>query len=243
MKFRLKILTVSLFVLLVIICVYIFYRTTGEVSKSTISGEETDNEVELNMSETVVAIDSGHGGIDPGKIGVGGIYEKEINLAIAVKLKKLLEQSGITVIMTRSDDNGLYDENDTNKKAADMKKRCSIINECNAALAVSIHQNSYVSADSKGAQVFYYKASDDGKKLAGIIQKHMIKEVDISNRRDEKADTTYYMLRNTKVPTVIVECGFLSNPDEAGKLKSNSYQQKIAEAICSGIIEYLADNK
>ncbi len=243
MKFRLKILTVSLFVLLVLICVYIFYCTSGVESKRTISGEETENDFEINMSETVVAIDSGHGGIDPGKIGVGGIYEKEINLAIAVKLKKLLEQSGITVIMTRSDDKGLYDESDTNKKAVDMKKRCSIINESDAVLAVSIHQNSYVSSDSRGAQVFYYKSSDDGRKLAGIIQKHMVKDVDASNKREEKADSTYYMLRNTKVPTVIVECGFLSNPDEAGKLKSNSYQQKIAEGICSGIVEYLADNK
>ena len=243
MKFRLKILTLSLFVLLVLICVYIFYGISVDESKSIINGEETDNQIEINMSETIVAIDSGHGGIDPGKIGIGGIYEKEINLAIAVKLKKLLEQSGITVIMTRSDDNGLYDEDDTNKKAVDMKKRCSIINECDAALAVSIHQNSYVSADSKGAQVFYYKSSDEGRKLAGIIQKHMIKDVDVSNKREEKADTTYYMLRNTKVPTVIVECGFLSNPDEAGKLKSSSSQQKIAEAICRSIIEYLTDNK
>ena len=107
MKFRLKILKVSLFVLLVLTGVYIFHY--AETGRSTIGGVEAENTVEdVNVAEKVVAIDSGHGGIDPGKIGVGGIYEKDVNLAISVKLKKLLEQSGITVIMTRSDDNGLY---------------------------------------------------------------------------------------------------------------------------------------
>ena len=168
MKFRLKILKVSLFVLLVLTGVYIFH--CAETGRSTIGGVEAENTVEdVNVAEKVVAIDSGHGGIDPGKIGVGGIYEKDVNLAISVKLKKLLEQSGITVIMTRSDDNGLYNESDTNKKASDMKKRCSIINESNADAVVSIHQNSYVSGESRGAQVFYYKQSAEGKKLAGMI--------------------------------------------------------------------------
>ena len=241
MKFRLKILKVSLFVLLVLTGVYIFHY--AETGRNTIGGVEAENTVEdVNVAEKVVAIDSGHGGIDPGKIGVGGIYEKDVNLAISVKLKKLLEQSGITVIMTRSDDNGLYDESDTNKKAVDMKKRVSIINECNVNAAVSIHQNSYVSAESKGAQVFYYKASDEGKKLAAAIQKNMLKEVDSTNKRVEKADSTYYMLLHTNVPTVIVECGFLSNPDEAGRLNSEAYQQKVAYGIYCGIMEYLTDS-
>ena len=240
MRFRLKILTVSLFVLVVLIGVYIFHRT--DTGKSAISGVEDESIVEdIKISEAVVAIDSGHGGIDPGKIGVGGIYEKDINLAISLKLKKLLEQSGITVIMTRSDDNGLYDDSDTNKKASDMKKRCSIINGCNADAAVSIHQNSYVSEDSKGAQVFYYKQSTEGKKLAGIIQKHVVNEVDTTNKRVEKADSTYYMLLHTNVPAVIVECGFLSNPQEAVRLNSDSYQQKIAEGIYNGLMEYLTN--
>lgn len=240
MKFRLKILKVSLFVLLVLTGVYIFHYV--ETGRSTIGGVEAENTVEdVNVAEKVVAIDSGHGGIDPGKIGVGGIYEKDINLAISVKLKKLLEQSGITVIMTRSDDNGLYNESDTNKKASDMKKRCSIINESNADAVVSIHQNSYVSGESRGAQVFYYKQSAEGKKLAGIIQRHIVNEADTTNKRVEKADSTYYLLLHTNVPAVIVECGFLSNPEEAGKLNSDSYQQKIAGSIYNGLMEYLTN--
>ena len=143
--------------------------------------------------------------------------------------------------MTRSDDNGLYNESDTNKKASDMKKRCSIINESNADAVVSIHQNSYVSGESRGAQVFYYKQSAEGKKLAGIIQRHIVNEADTTNKRVEKADSTYYLLLHTNVPAVIVECGFLSNPEEAGMLNSDSYQQKIARGIYNGLMEYLTN--
>lgn len=241
MRFRIKVLIISLCALAVILTVYILQPEGDE--KSNIKSQMDIVDVEdINISDKVVAIDSGHGGIDPGKIGVGGIYEKDINLSIALKLKKLLEQSGITVIMTRSDDNGLYDDGDTNKKAADMKRRCAIINEGNATAAVSIHQNSYVSPESKGAQVFYYKSSKEARKLAGIIQKNMLREVDPDNKRVEKADSTYYMLLHTSVPTVIVECGFLSNPDEALSLKSDAYQQKVAYGIYCGLTEYLTDN-
>ena len=113
----------------------------NDISRSEYSGGAQEN---IDYEAKTVAIDSGHGGIDPGKISADGILEKDVNLAIASKLKILLEQSGITVIMTRADDNGLYQESDSNKKAADMKKRCSIINGSKADIAVSIHQNSYV---------------------------------------------------------------------------------------------------
>ena len=237
MKFRLKILKVSLFVLLVLTGVYIFHY--AETGRSTIGGVEAENTVEdVNVAEKVVAIDSGHGGMDPGKIGVGGIYEKDVNLAISVKLKKLLEQSGITVIMTRSDDNGLYNESDTNKKASDMKKRCSIINESNADAVVSIHQNSYVSGESRGAQVFYYSHSVEGHTAAKLMQQALL-GADSENTRQEKANDTYYLLRRTQVPTIIVECGFLSNQQEAELLAGKDYQKKIAKAIATGIDEYL----
>ena len=240
MKFRLKILKVSLFVLLVLTGVYIFHY--AETGRNTIGGVEAENTVEdVNVAEKVVAIDSGHGGIDPGKIGVGGIYEKDVNLAISVKLKKLLEQSGITVIMTRSDDNGLYNESDTNKKASDMKKRCSIINESNADAVVSIHQNSYTSPEIQGAQVFYYGQSENGKKLAEILQTALIEQVDPDNHRATKANESYYLLKKTPTPTVIVECGFLSNPIEAELLLQDDYQDQLVNAIYTGIKTYLGD--
>ena len=246
MRPELKIVLVAVEIIVVIAAALALEQcgTGSENSdKGYISGEYSGGAQEnIDYEAKTVAIDSGHGGIDPGKISADGILEKDVNLAIASKLKILLEQSGITVIMTRADDNGLYQESDSNKKAAYMKIRCSIINGSKSDIAVSIHQNSYVGEASKGAQVFYYKQSEEGKKLAGIIQKNMIKELDNTNKRVEKPDSAYYMLRNTQVPTVIVECGFLSNREEAYKLNNDEYQQKTAYSIYCGIIEYLGQN-
>lgn len=205
----------------------------------TQSGQGTgESTVEIDITKKTVVIDSGHGGYDPGKESTDGILEKDINLKIAYELKGLLEDSGVTVVMTRTDDNGLYQESDANKKIADMKKRCSIIDECKADIVVSIHQNSYESAEVSGAQVFYYKHSVEGKKLAQILQKSFKDNLDPDNKRQEKEDTTYYMLLHTSAPTVIAECGFLSNPEEAAKLNTPEYQKQVAEALYSGIIEY-----
>ena len=118
----------------------------------------------------VVVIDAGHGGTDPGKVGVDGSLEKDINLAIAERLKTYLQQDDVKVIMTRETDMGLYSETDSRKKMADMKKRCEIIEESGADLVVSIHQNSYHEESVSGGQVFYYRDSSKGKALAAILQ-------------------------------------------------------------------------
>lgn len=204
---------------------------------------QTDGEpgqVNIDYTSKTVIIDSGHGGIDPGKTSADGILEKDINLAIAKKLETLLQCVGVNVIMTRTEDMGHYNESDTNKKRTDMKARCEMINNSGADVVVSIHQNSYTGAAVKGAQMFYYEGSAEGKKLAGILQKAFVEYVDGSNKRVEKADSSYYMLLNTTPPTVIAECGFLSNPQEAKLLNTDDYQQKVAKALCSGILEYLA---
>ena len=138
-----------------------------------------------------------------------------------------LNKSRVSVTMTRSDENGLYQDSDSNKKIADMKKRCSIIEESNANAVISIHQNSFQSSSVKGAQVFYYKHSAQGKLLAECIQNSFKQNIDETNKREAKADTTYYMLIHTKVPTVIAECGFLSNYKEKQKLKSDNYQKQL----------------
>lgn len=192
----------------------------------------------IDYTSRVVVIDSGHGGFDPGKEGAGGVLEKDINLSIAKKTQCLLVNAGVKVIMTRNEDEGLYDESDVNKKRADMKKRCDIINQSGADVAISIHQNSFSDASVKGAQMFYYKHSAKGKQLAGILQKSFSEYADTANERVEKSDTTYYMLLHTNVPTVIAECGFLSNPDEAALLREEEYQQKVAYAIYQGILDY-----
>lgn len=190
----------------------------------------------------VVVIDVGHGGNDPGKVGVDGSLEKDINLQIAKRVKMYLEQSDVEVIMTREEDVGLYSDDDSQKKMADMRKRCKLINESNADLVVSIHQNSYHEEYVFGGQVFYYKDSEKGKKLAEILQKRFTYVLGDQNRRLAKANGNYYLLLHVKSPIVIVECGFLSNRREAALLQQEDYQDRMAWTIHMGIVEYLNGN-
>lgn len=187
----------------------------------------------------VVVIDSGHGGNDPGKIGVDGTLEKDINLQIAQLLKQYLEASDVQVIMTREDDRGLYSENDNHKKMADMRARCQLINDAAPDLVISIHQNSYHEEAISGGQVFYYKRSENGKRLAEILQKRFDFILAENNTRKAKANDSYYLLLHVKQPIVIVECGFLSNWKESSLLSSEEYQNRLAWTIHMGIMEYL----
>jgi len=186
-----------------------------------------------------VVIDAGHGGFDPGKVGVGGTLEKEINLAIAKELKELLELNGVEVVMTREDDRGLYSDSDQNKKNADMRARVQLLKDVEPVVAVSIHQNSFTDSRSCGAQVFYYEGSEDGKRGAQILQTVLKRELADGNHRMPKANTSYYMLKKSPCPLVIVECGFLSNPEEEKMLQSPKYQRKLAWAIHLGVMEWL----
>lgn len=195
--------------------------------------------VAVRKERPVVVIDSGHGGNDPGKIGIDGSLEKEINLKIALQLKEYLEASDVTVVMTREDDRGLYQESDSQKKMADMRNRCQLIEENDPVIVISIHQNSYHEEPISGPQVFYYKNSDKGKKLAEIIQKRFDFVLGDQNRRLAKANDNYYLLLHVKQPLVIVECGFLSNWQEAAALNQEDYQKRIAWTIHMGVMEYL----
>lgn len=187
----------------------------------------------------LVIVDAGHGGNDPGKIGVDDSKEKEINLQIAKKLKVLLEQQDLEVRMTREEDQGLYEEHSSNKKVQDLKNRCELINGMNPDCVISIHQNSYHEEPVKGAQVFYYKNSVEAKELAEDIQEKLISYVDPQNRRQAKSNESYYLLKRTSAPVVIVECGFLSNWAEAKLLQEESYQSQIAWAVALGVQRYL----
>lgn len=191
----------------------------------------------------VVVIDAGHGGTDPGKVGVDGSLEKDINLAVAERLKTYLEQDDVKVVMTRETDTGLYSDTDSRKKMADMKKRCELIEESSADLVVSIHQNSYHEESVSGGQVFYYRDSAKGKALAEILQERFDYVLGDQNRRLPKANGNYYLLLHVKCPIVIVECGFLSNRKEAALLNSWEYQDKLAYTIHMGIMEYLNKNQ
>lgn len=152
-----------------------------------------------------VVIDAGHGGADPGKVGINGSLEKDINLQIAMRLKSLLEAQDVEVVLTRTDGGGLYDENASNKKVQDMKRRIAVIEEAQPEVVVSIHQNSYHEEYVHGAQVFYYEGSKTGKKLAELIQNRFVINVDPGNKREAKGNTSYYLLKKTSRPIVIVE--------------------------------------
>ena len=193
----------------------------------------------INGEKKTVVVDPGHGGMDPGKIGINDVEEKEINLEISLMLRDKLEKQGIQVVMTRETDQGLYDEDSSNKKVQDLQRRVELIHEEQPVCVVSIHQNSYPDASVKGAQVFYYEDSTEGKKLAEELQNALIAQVDPENHRQAKGNTTYYLLERTDVPLVICECGFLSNSEEAELLTDQAYQETLTDAIVSGILEYL----
>lgn len=185
-----------------------------------------------------IVIDPGHGGDDPGKVSADGSLEKDINLEIALLLGEYLKEKGVEVYYTRQTDMGLYSSTASSKKAEDLKKRCAIIENVKPDVTISIHQNSYPQSSVKGAQVFYYSQSPKAEALAKAIQQSLKKVADRQNKREAKANDSYYMLKRTESPTVIVECGFLSNPDEAEKLKKPEYQKKLVDAIYQGICVY-----
>lgn len=187
----------------------------------------------------IVCVDPGHGGTDPGKVGINGQLEKDINLAIAKKLKTYLEASDVTVVLTRDKDMGLYSSGDAHKKMADMRKRCQLIEEVKPDLVISIHQNSYHEEVIRGGQVFYYKTSVRGKKLAQILQERFDYVLGDANKRQAKANDNYYLLLHVKEPIIIAECGFLSNWEEAEKLETKEYQDRLAWTLHMGIMEYL----
>lgn len=207
----------------------------------TISGkmENYVSSSAVDAKKIEVVLDPGHGDSDPGKIGINQALEKDINLSIAKKVQSRLKKEGVQVLMTRENDEMLAKESDTNKKIQDMKARVQLMNESSPKLVVSIHQNSYTDERIHGAQVFYYAQSAEGKEVAEIMQKALLK-VDESNKRQAKPESTYYILKRTKPPTIIVECGFLSNREEAELLVSDDYQEKLADAITAGILACLS---
>lgn len=220
--------------ILMLTAAFFIVRGGRRLATSVSSGE-----VETVKPHPCVVIDAGHGGADPGKVSVDGSLEKDINLQIALKLQKFLEMQDVDVVLTRDSDAGLYDESASNKKVQDMKNRVGIIEERQPALTVSIHQNSYHEEYVHGAQAFYYANSEKSKELAERIQQVMALELDKDNARQAKANDSYYLLKKTSTPIVIVECGFLSNYEEAQKLASELYQEKVAWAIHLAIMQQL----
>lgn len=213
---------------------------SGETASEVQYSEAQTGKVNtVDGEEVCIVLDAGHGGFDPGKIGVDGQKEAEINLAITLKVKDYLEANDVKVVMTRETAEGLYDEGADNKKVQDMKRRIELMEEAKPLATVSIHQNSYTEEYVNGAQVFYYGESKEGEKLADLLQEALREYLNPQNHRQKKANNSYYLLKKTQIPTVIVECGFLSNEKEAKLLADEEYQDKVAWAIHMGIMQYV----
>jgi len=190
-----------------------------------------------------VVVDAGHGGEDPGKVSsYSGVKEKDINLAIAKFLAEELKTAGYQVIMTREEDKLVYKEGTTDiteKRRQDLTRRKEIMDNGGADIVVSIHLNDFSQSKYYGAQVFYPPNSEKSKALAECVQKVLREDVDPTNKREALVKSTpILILRNLKTPTIVVECGFLSNEQEEAKLRTESYQKKIAKAIKKGVDNY-----
>lgn len=186
-----------------------------------------------SLAGTRVLIDPGHGGFDGGSIGATGTEEAEINLAISKLLQKELESEGAEVVMLREEDEALGEE-----KQDDMARRRELIETSGQDITVSIHQNKFGDSAVCGPQVFYAPGSVEGEKLAGCIQNSLNEALEVQKPRVQM-EGNYYIVKSGTVPAVIVECGFLSNPEEEAKLKTEEYQKKVAKAVREGITVYL----
>lgn len=193
------------------------------------------------IMDRIVILDAGHGGFDPGAIGSLEKKEDDINLEITLKLRKLIEQGGGIVVLTREIDEGLETEDSKTyrqKKNEDLRNRRILINGSEPDVLLSIHLNSFPQSQYYGAQSFYKRGSENSKLMAKLIQKEMRRVLDKNNERQPQPRDSIYLLREANCPSVLVECGFLSNRREERLLNDPKYQEKIAWSIYIGLIKY-----
>lgn len=181
-----------------------------------------------------IVIDAGHGARDGGCVGISGSVEKDLNLQYALTLKSLLETKNIKVVMTRTNDDELYDENASNKKLSEMKARATLIKNSAPDLVISIHMNSFPLKSVSGAKAFYRADSEKSKLVADNIQKSMYSYCNLKSKTSQVGD--YYILNCTDYTSVLIECGYLSNPEEEQKLLTKEYREKLMHSIYSGIL-------
>ncbi len=215
---------------------FVFAACGKEEAKETETGLPDLSNVSIDGLKIIV--DPGHGDVDVGTIGVStGRYEKEVNLEISLKLREALEQAGVHVIMTRETDGPIAADAETDvgkRKEADMQKREQIITDAGADMYVGVHQNSFEEESACGPQIFYHTDSNMGAMLAKCIQTVMNEELAPKEPRMANCGR-YRLLKPGKQPSVTVECGFFTNPEEEKKLQDSSYQEKVVAAIIDGI--------
>lgn len=232
---RIYALIVLFSVIIICVCGYLLYT----VGFNTVF---TESDI-VNCDTLTVIIDAGHGGPDGGAVADDGTNEKDINLAISLKLNKVLRENGINTVMTRTEDISIHSENAKTlreKKVSDIHNRMKLMVETPNSIFVSIHQNSYTSSKYSGTQVFYSPDNTDSNLLAQKIQQSVVNRIQPNNKREIKeCGSSVYLIYNAVKPAVLVECGFMTNPEELNNLKNEEYQQKMADAIASGIIDYI----
>lgn len=211
--------------------------------KSTFTKQNAVATMSLPVSNKVIIVDAGHGVPDEGAESSNGISEAKINLNIALKLQSLLEQSGAKVILTRSDENAIYDIDSKTlkqKKISDLKNRVKIGNETSADIFVSIHLNKIPQQQYSGWQTFFKSSDEKSIKLAKSIQNNLNEAIQKENDRVALKLDSVYIIKKVEIPISIVECGFLSNPEEEKRLLDDNYQDRLAWGIYSGIMDYFA---
>ncbi|CAN7216753.1 N-acetylmuramoyl-L-alanine amidase CwlD [Paenibacillus sp. LjRoot56] len=200
----------------------------------------------LPLSGKTIALDAGHGGPDGGAESKDGIIEKDINLAITLRLRDYLQQAGAIVVLTRETDTDLAESGTkgySKRKTQDLHNRADLIQNNNADMFLSIHLNSIPSDKWRGAQTFYYLNNPDNPNLAALIQSELKRNLENTDRVAKLADKTVYLLKTLKIPSALVEVGFLSNPEEAKLLADENYQKILAASVYQGILRYYAGEK
>lgn len=224
-------LKVLMYCFLVIFIALIF--TVGYSASVTVLSDS------VSVKKPVIIIDAGHGGEDGGTQSADGVLEKDINLKISEKLEKILKNDGFKTVMVRDSDTLIYDESCStmrSKKSSDIHNRLDIMKKHKDCIFISIHQNYFTQSKYSGAQVFYRPDHEQSRILAESIQKSIVSSLQTDNTRQIKSCTSdVYLIHNAVSTAVMVECGFLSNPDEAEKLQNDAYQQKMALAIAGGL--------
>lgn len=220
--------------LLLTVCIYYFYNVESLADEPA--------SLEYGNEGRVIIIDPGHGGEDDGATGANGIKEKQLNFEISMQLGQILSENGYTVVYTRTEDKLLYTEEQNVKglrKINDLKNRCAIANDYKSPIFISVHMNYFGAPQYSGLQVYYADGSDESKNLAEAIQTKVRETLQKDNKRQIKNGKGLYVLDNCNGTAVIVECGFISNPEECQRLSEKEYQKELCFSIFYGIIEYM----
>jgi N-acetylmuramoyl-L-alanine amidase len=227
------------------------YLNSAE-GKEAIAGLDPPNQTEVNsptvyidseypLEGKIIIVDAGHGGDDPGAIGINGSVESELNLIVAFLLKEQMESKGAEVVMTRSDETSPAKTNEEGWKEKDWKEREKIILESGADAVISVHMNRFEDSSVSGPLVIFLPGSPQGKRLAETIQRSMNEILDPEIPGIARAECLR-ILKYGSQPSVLVECGYISNPQEEEKLNTEDYQNKVAKAVSDGIIIYFLNN-